>query len=125
MVRRPRNPRNTSSGPAQNAVASKVARRSFQQRSFAETMPSSRSEWPLRYLVPASIAMSTPRACGGKNSGVAQVLSISTIASRACATAAIAGMSCISNESEPGASVNTARVFGLNSCAISAPTSGS
>ena len=31
----------------------------------------------------------------------------------ACATAAIAGMSCISKVSEPGASVNTARVFGL------------
>ena len=40
-------------------------------------------------------------------------------------TDAIAGMSCISNESEPGASVNTARVFGLNSFAMSAPRSGS
>ena len=68
-----------------------------------------------RYFVPASIAISTPLACELKNSGVAQVLSISTIASRACATAAIAGMSCISNDSEPGASVNTARVLGLNS----------
>ncbi len=55
-----------------------------------------------------------PLACAAKNSGVAQVLSISTTSSRACAASAIAGMSCISKESEPGASVNTARVFGWN-----------
>ena len=44
----------------------------------AGTSPSSRSEAPLRYFVPASIAMSTPLACELKNNGVAQVLSIST-----------------------------------------------
>ena len=125
MVRKPRSARNTSSGPAQIAIVSNVARSSRQQRSFADTMPSRRSDEPLQYFVPASIAMSTPRAWGGKNSGVAQVLSISTIRSRACATDAIAGMSCISKESEPGASVKTARVFGLNNDATSAPSRGS
>jgi hypothetical protein len=50
-----------------------------------------------------------------KKSGVAQVLSIITSTSRACAAATIAGMSCISKVCEPGASVQTALVFGLNS----------
>ena len=58
------------------------------RRSRADPASSARSPRPCRaagrtsrcrYFVPASIAMSTPRACGGKNSGVAQVLSISTI----------------------------------------------
>ena len=65
---------------------------------LAETRPSSRSEWPERYLVPASMARSTPCSCGGKNSGVAQVLSMMTQMSRSCAASAIAGMSCISSD---------------------------
>ena len=36
----------------------------------------------------------------------------------------MAGMSCISKLCEPGASTNTARVFGLNSLAMPAPISG-
>ena len=75
--------------------------------------------------MPASTAMSAPRACGGKNSGVAQVLSMTTHRSRACAAAAIAGTSCTSKLCEPGASTSTARVFGLNRSAIPAPSSGS
>ena len=58
-------------------------------------------------------------SCGGKKSGVAQVLSISTTTPRACATSAMAGMSCISKDSEPGASVNTAVVLGRISSAMS------
>src|SRR2546429_654619 len=60
MVRRPRSARNTSSGPAQIAIVSKVVRSSRQQRSFADTIPSNRSDEPLQYLVPASTARSTP-----------------------------------------------------------------
>ena len=44
------------------------------------------------------------------------MLSSITSAPRACATAAIAGMSGISKDCEPGASTSTALVFGLNSC---------
>ena len=50
---------------------------------------------------------------------------MSTTAPLAWAAAAIAGMSCISNESEPGASTKTARVFGCISAAMPAPISGS
>ena len=82
------------------------------QRSFAETSPSRRSEPPRRYFVPASMHRSTPSLCGGKKSGVAQVLSMSTTAPCRCAAAAMAGTSCISKVCEPGASVKTAVVFG-------------
>ena len=68
------------------------------QASLPETRPSSRSEWPDRYFVPASTARSTPCACGGKNSGVAQVLSMMTQTPRSRAAAAIAGMSCMSSD---------------------------
>ena len=50
---------------------------------------------------------------------------MSTTAPPAWAAAAIAGTSCISNESEPGASTNTARVFGCISAAMPEPISGS
>ena len=43
----------------------------------------------------------------------------------ACAAAAIAGTSWISNDSEPGASTNTARVLGCISAAMPPPISGS
>ncbi len=94
-------------------------------RALALVSPSSRSEWPDRYLVPASMAMSTPRACGGKNSGVAQVLSMTTAMSRGRHSAAMAGTSCISKLCEPGASTSTARVLGRNSSAIAGPSVGS
>ena len=54
------------------------------------------------YLVTAWTERSTPWASGWKKSGVAQVLSKTTAASWAWATAAIAGTSCISKVSEPG-----------------------
>ena len=50
---------------------------------------------------------------------------MSTHAPQACAASAIAGMSCISKVCEPGASVNTAFVFGRNRSRMPAPTSGS
>ena len=105
--------------------AARVRRTAGQYRSLAEVSPSSRSEPPLRYLVPASIAMSTPRACGGKNSGVAQVLSMTVGMSRARAAAAMAGTSCISKLCDPGASTTTARVLGRNRSAMPAPSVGS
>ena len=71
------------------------------------------------------MAMSTPRRWAGKKIGVAQVLSIITQTSRACATAAIAGMSCISSDCDPGASVKIALVLGRMSSAIPAPMAGS
>jgi len=74
-VRSPRKLKKTSSGPAHIAKASKVALSLGNHSGLADTSPISRSEWPPRYLVPASTAMSAPRACGGKNKGVAQVLS--------------------------------------------------
>ena len=60
-----------------------------------------------------------------EENGVAHVLSSTTFAPRACATAAMAGTSCTSNVSDPGDSVNTMRVFGWNSRSIAAPASGS
>ena len=69
------------------------------------TMPITRSECPARYFVPAWIERSTPCSRGRKNIGVAQVLSIATRAPRPWAAFAIAGTSCISKVSEPGASV--------------------
>ncbi len=57
--------------------------------------------------------------------GVAQVLSSITSASRACATSAMAGMSAISNDCDPGASTITARVFGRNRSPIRSPIRGS
>ena len=125
MVRKPRRARKTSSGPAHMAKLSKVRRNAGQVRALADTSPSSRSELPDRYLVPASIARSTPRSCGGNSSGVAQVLSMSTTAPCRCAAAAMAGMSCISKDCEPGASVNTAVVFGRSSASMPAPSAGS
>ena len=77
------------------------------------------------YLVAAWTETSTPRANDGKQNGVAQLLSITTRAPCAWATAAIAGMSWISKVSEPGDSVNTMRVFGRISASIAVPTSGS
>ena len=47
-----------------------------------------------------------------------------TSAPRACATAAMAGMSGISKDCEPGASTSTALVFGLNNPAMPAPIRG-
>jgi hypothetical protein len=41
------------------------------------------------------------------------------------ATAAIAGMSCTSNVSDPGDSAKTIRVFGRKSRSIAAPANGS
>ena len=77
------------------------------------------------YFVAAWTDTSTPWSNARKPNGVAQVLSITTSASRPCATAAIAGTSCTSKVSDPGDSVNTMRVFGLNQRAIPAPASGS
>ena len=85
------------------------------------TSPTRTSECPPKYLVPACIEMSAPRAKAGNPSGVAQVLSSSTSAPWRCATSAIAGRSCTSKESDPGDSVNTIRVFGRNSLSIAAP----
>lgn len=68
---------------------------------------------------------STPRSCGGNRSGVAQVLSITTVPPRACIASAMAGTSCISKVCEPGASTSTARVFSRISPAMPAPITGS
>ena len=92
---------------------------------LADTAPSITSEWPPIYLVAAWIDRSTPWSKARKYSGVAQVLSMSTTAPAAWAAAAIAGTSCTSNESEPGASTNTARVFGRISAAMPPPIIGS
>jgi hypothetical protein len=54
-----------------------------------------------------------------------QVLSSMTSAPRAWAAAAMAGMSGISKDCDPGASTSTARVFCLNSRSIPRPISGS
>ena len=107
------------------ANRSNVCRRRGCHSALAETSPIIMSEWPDRYFVPASIARSTPRSWGGKNSGVAHVLSMMTHTSRACAAAAMAGTSCISKLCDPGASTSTARVFGRISSAMPAPTVGS
>ena len=64
-------------------------------------------------------------SCGGKKSGVAHVLSITTRAPCLCATSAIAGMSSISKDWEPGASVRTAAVPGRINAAIPEPIAGS
>ena len=77
------------------------------------------------YLVPDWIERSTPFSKARKWSGLAQVLSITTTASWACATAAMAGMSWISKVSEPGLSTNTARVLACSSAAMPDPIVGS
>ncbi len=77
------------------------------------------------YLVAACTDTSTPWSNERKKNGVAHVLSSTTFAPRAWATAAIAGMSCTSKVSDPGDSVNTTRVFGRKSRSIAAPASGS
>src|SRR5688572_31091402 len=92
--------------------------------SLVTTSPSITSECPLMYLVAAWTETSTPRSNERKKYGVPHVLSAMTTAPCACATAAIAGMSCISNVSEPGASQNTTRVLGFISAATPEPTSG-
>src|SRR2546423_14751808 len=56
--------------------------------------------------------MSAPWANAANPSGVAHVLSISTSAPRACAAAAIAGTSWISNDSDPGDPTNPTLVAG-------------
>ena len=58
----------------------------------------------------------------GSRTASPSVLSITTRAPCACATSAIAGMSCTSKVSEPGDSVNTMRVLGRNSRSMPAPT---
>ena len=73
------------------------------------------------YLVAACTDTSTPWSNERKPKGVAHELSMTTSAPRPCATAAIAGMSCTPNVSEPGDSVNTRRVLGRNSRSIAGP----
>jgi hypothetical protein len=53
------------------------------------------------------------------------VLSSITSAPLSCATAAIAGISGISKDCDPGVSTTTAVVFGLNDPAMPAPIEGS
>ena len=89
------------------------------------TMPSIASEWPTMYLVAAWMDTSTPCSKGLKNSGVPQVLSITTTAPCACAIAAIAGMSWISRVSEPGDSTYTTLVLGRMNAAMDWPQPGS
>jgi hypothetical protein len=92
---------------------------------LAIAIPSMASEWPAIYLVPAWIETSTPWASGWKKSGVAQVLSIITVAAAAFAARAIAGTSATSKVSEPGDSRKTSLTPDLISRAMSAPSLGS
>ncbi len=86
--------------------------------------PMIKSLWPPIYLLKLAMAMSTPRAMAGKNSGVAQLLSMIVTAPCARAAAVIAGTSCTSNVRLPGLSSSTARVAGVNNPAISPPMPG-
>ena len=125
IVRRPRSARNTSSGPGWMPMMSVLAWRRLNHRSLAVTSPSRMSEWPPKYLVPASMQMSTPCSWGMKFSGVAQVLSRMTQMPRFAASAAMAGTSCTSIDCDPGDSTTIALVFARNSAAMSAPSAGS
>ena len=88
-------------------------------------LPSMTSEWPPAYFVSAWIDTSTPWRNGWKKCSP-QVLSMNTLAPRACAARAMAGMSCTSNVMLPGLSVYTTRVFGRISAAMPASsTAGS
>ena len=111
-MRSPRKLKKTSSGPAHIAKASKVALSLGNHSALADTSPIRRSEWPERYFVPASTAISAPRAWGGKNKGVAQVLSRIVQMPLDRASAAIAGTSWISKLCEPGISMKITLVFG-------------
>ncbi len=87
--------------------------------SLATIAPSSTSEWPPMYLVAActdDVDAVVERAKAERRRP--RVVERRRSAPRACATAAIAGMSCTSNVSEPGDSANTMRVFGRNACSI-------
>ena len=77
------------------------------------------------YFVAACTETSTPWSNERKPNGVAQELSVTTSAPLRWATAAIAGMSCTQNVSEPGDSVKTMRVFGFHSRSMAAPSNGS
>jgi len=124
-VRNPRRPRKQSSLDAVTPM-SVHSRCSLGNVASLHTMsPSRTSEWPPMYLVAACTDTSTPKSNARKFNGVAHELSMMTNALRECATFAIAGTSCTSNVRDPGDSTKTIRVFGLNSRAMSAPSSGS
>ncbi len=87
--------------------------------------PSMASAWPTMYFVQAEIETETPCSNGLKYNPVAQVLSMITGTPRLAAAAAMAGMSCISNVSEPGLSVKTSAVLSWMRSAMPAPIRGS
>ena len=114
-----------ASADALSLESATVLRTFSQYCSLVTIRPISVSECPAIYFVPACIDTSTPCSNERKKYGVPHVLSASTGMLRACAAAAIAGMSCISKVSEPGASQKTAVVFGLINREIPLPINGS
>jgi hypothetical protein len=124
-VRKPRSARKHSSADAVIPMSVHIRCSAGNVAALATMTPSSTSEWPAIYLVAACTETSTPWSNARKKSGVAQVLSITTSALRACATAAIAETSCTSKVSEPGDSTKTSFVLARNSRSIAEPTSGS
>src|SRR5277367_4392312 len=107
----PRNVRYATSGPTHKPIAYIVSLSFGKYVAFADTIPIIASECPLMYLVPAQIERSTPLESALKKNGVAQLLSINTATPLSCAIEARPRTSCISNDCEPGASRNIARVF--------------
>ncbi len=71
------------------------------------------SECPARYFVTLCTTMSAPNSNGCWKTGVANVLSTTTSALRACASLLTAAMSVISKRGLVGDSIQTSRVFGV------------
>ena len=109
-------PRNSNQASNEPSVPPSCARTVFTRRqkslsSRATSTPAIRSEWPLRYLVPACITMSAPCSIGRVKTGDATVESTASKAPAACAMAAVAAMSVMLHVGLAGVSTHTKRVL--------------
>ena len=112
-VRRPRSARNASIGPGTAPTAfTRNPTASIKPGSLVMTAPPIRSECPPMYFVTLCTTTSAPRANGCWSAGDANVLSTTTCAPDACASAATASMSTTLSNGFDGVSTHTNRVCG-------------
>ncbi len=91
--------------------------RSASSSSRVATKPPTTSLWPPRYLVEEWMTTSAPSANGFCSTGVANVLSTTTIAPRSWASSLIASMSTMRSHGLLGVSTQTIRVPGCHAAA--------
>ena len=111
-VRMPRSNSQASNEPSVPPICARtvLTRRQNSLSSRVTSAPATRSEWPLRYLVPACMTMSAPSVSGRVSTGEATVESTATRAPAACAISAVAAMSVTVHSGLAGVSIHTSLV---------------